>query len=519
MATSTVRAVVGARVSIMTDGKESHLAQHAKCEAYAEAQGWEVVGEISDLGESAISKSPWERPDLRSWLDRPEDWTALIFAKTDRVFRSAADCVRLAEFCKEHRKILVLVDDGIRLDFYNDDSTRDPFAAAMSKVFLILASVFAEIEGQRFRQRALDRVTQFRHQPRWSHGVPPYGMQVVDRPEGGKCLAHDAEAQRVLHDIAARLLAGDSLTRIVTLLNDTGVPSPAERLRQRTGKPLRGSKWTIVSLTAILSSPATMGVKLAKGKPVLDASGEPVLVGPASFDPDTWGRIQLELAQRKQSGTRRRHSTNPLLGVAKCGVCGKNMRQLIQTGKSNRYYLCGASPKACPGVLVNADDAEERVESAFLHVHADRKIQTRVWQAGSDHSAELDQVERTIAALREDREMGLYATETDEIVFRGQMSSLVSKRAQLASQPVVKAGWIQVESDKTYGQVWNASTPEEKRTMLVDAGVRLDVTDRFHYGTYIDLDRALGEGASGKELYDEIERRAAIERARWGVPD
>ena len=78
--------------------------------------------------------------------DQAEDWDALIFAKTDRVFRSANDCVKLAEWCREHRKILVLVDDGIRLDYFNPEDAKDAFAGAMSKVFLILASVFAEIE-------------------------------------------------------------------------------------------------------------------------------------------------------------------------------------------------------------------------------------------------------------------------------------------------------------------------------------------------------------------------------------
>jgi hypothetical protein len=48
----------------------------------------------------------------------------------------------------------VLVDDGIRLDYFNPEDAKDAFAGAMSKVFLILASVFAEIEGQRFVQRA-----------------------------------------------------------------------------------------------------------------------------------------------------------------------------------------------------------------------------------------------------------------------------------------------------------------------------------------------------------------------------
>jgi site-specific DNA recombinase len=194
---SDVRAVVGARVShVQGDEKTSHITQGSKGQGYAESQSWTVVGAFEDLDVSAIKLSPWDRPDLRDWLtDRADDWDALIFAKTDRVFRSAADCVKLAEWCREHHKILVLVDDGIRLDYFNPEDAKDAFAGAMSNVFLILASVFAEIEGQRFVQRARDRVTYLRGTDRWGYGVPPFGFKVVDHPSGtGKALAHDTAA-------------------------------------------------------------------------------------------------------------------------------------------------------------------------------------------------------------------------------------------------------------------------------------------------------------------------------------
>ncbi|BCP36429.1 hypothetical protein MINTMi198_17990 [Mycobacterium intracellulare M.i.198] len=184
-----IRAVVGARVSrVQGEEKTSHITQRGKGQAYAESLGWDVVGVFEDLDVSAIKMSPWQRPDLKDWLDKADEWDALVFAKTDRVFRSAADCVKLAEWCRNHKKILVLVDDGIKLDYYNPEDAKDAFAGAMSKVFLILASVFAEIEGQRFVQRARDRVTYLRDTDRWGGGTPPSGFrpshtrQVRERP-------------------------------------------------------------------------------------------------------------------------------------------------------------------------------------------------------------------------------------------------------------------------------------------------------------------------------------------------
>jgi site-specific DNA recombinase len=561
-----IRALVGSRVShVQGEEKTSHLSQRGKGEAYAESQNWTVVGSFEDLDVSAIKLSPWDRPDLKVWLtdEKADDWDALIFAKTDRVFRSANDCVKLAEWCREHRKILVLVDDGIRLDYFNPEDAKDAFAGAMSKVFLILASVFAEIEGQRFVQRARDRNAYLRGTDRWGYGLPPFGFKIVDHPSGaGKTLAHDTAAQAVLKDIAERFLAGGSLTGIVTYLNQAGVSSPADWHRQRSGKPIKGTRWAVDVLRMMLTNPTTQGIKTAApdrtaqrkrpvGKPILDAEGEPVRVGPPSFDSKTWERLQRELSLRATEPHKRRHTSNPLLGVAKCGCtgcsacgttlrrngadsCGKNMRQRSQTtpaGVTHRYYVCGASPSGCSRVSIIADHAEGLVADAFLHDHAGRKVRERIWRPGSDHSAELDETNRRIESLREDRAMGLYPTPEDEQTYRQQMKAQIAKRDELASTPVVRAGWVEVETDQTYGAVWPTAAPEEKRKMLTDAGVVLKVNPRGIGNmsatggplceTYSDLDKLLGDGTPVEPVElptdpDLDDRIAAQKRKRGG---
>jgi site-specific DNA recombinase len=519
-----VRALVGARVShVQGEEKTSHITQRSKGHGYAKSQGWTVVGAFEDLDVSAIKLAPWDRPDLKAWLtDRAGEWDALIFAKTDRVFRSAADCVKLAEWCREYHKILVLVDDGIRLDYFNPEDAKDAFAGAMSKVFLILASVFAEIEGQRFVQRARDRVAYLRNTDRWGYGLPPYGFQIVDHPSGkGKALAHDPDAQRVLHEAASRFLAGASWTGICSDFNTRGVLSPRDHHAARSGKPTKRSKWTVDNLRMMLMNPTTQGIKTTApnrnpnrkrpvGTPVLDENGEPVMVGPPSFDVETWERLQSEIASRTTEPRKRRHTTNPLLGVVKCGVCGKNMRQRSQTtpgGVTHRYYVCGASPRPCPGVSVIAAAAEERVEQAFLETHAERKVKARIWRDGSDHSAELDQTNRTIDRLREDRLIGLYDSPEDEQTFRQQMKTLIAKRDELAALPIVRAGWVEVETDETYAAVWPGATPEERRKMLTDAEIRLMVHKPNHLDLYEDITKLLGEGASPDELWRQRESR------------
>ncbi|EHB44162.1 Recombinase [Mycolicibacterium rhodesiae JS60] len=505
MPTPQVRAIVGARVSkVQGLEKTSHLTQRDKGEAYAESQGWSVVGTFEDLDVSAIKLSPWDRPDLKQWLsDRPDEWDALIFAKTDRVFRSANDCVTLAEWCKNNRKILVLVDDGIKLDYFSPEDAKDAFAGAMSKVFLILASVFAEIEGQRFLQRARDRVAFIKQTDRWGQGNPPFGYQIIKHPSGkGKALDLDPETQKILHRIAAELLDGRSLMSIATRLNKDGVLSPLGHYRKRTGSD-KGTdmRWTTSRVKWVLSRPIVQGLKMYKGKVVLDGDGEPVRVGPPSFDDEAWNQIQTELEKRSTGPRRKMFTSNPLLGVAKCRICGGNMQQVIKKNDdlTYRYYVCTRRPSPCPRVLVNADAAEELVSERFLAAHSQRRVKEKVWQAGSDHSAELEQTIATIESLREDRALGLFTSEADQQMYRQQMAALVAKRDALAELPVIKSGWIDVDTDRTYADVWETASVDEKRKMLTDAGAVLWVTNRNDYDTG-DFDALLGEGDTGKEF-------------------
>ena len=56
---AVIRALVGSRVSnVQGAEKTSHITQRGKGEAYAESQGWTVVGAFEDLDVSAIKLSP-----------------------------------------------------------------------------------------------------------------------------------------------------------------------------------------------------------------------------------------------------------------------------------------------------------------------------------------------------------------------------------------------------------------------------------------------------------------------------
>ncbi len=477
MTSPLVRAIVGARVShVQGPQKTSHLVQHETGGKYAAGQGWDVVGSFEDLDVSAVKTTPWQRPDLGPWLsERAHEWDALIVAKTDRLFRSAKDCVDLSHWAEQNRKILVFVDDGLRLDFHTPENERDPFSLAMTKVFLLLASVFAEMEGKQNVRRSQDRVRFLRQTDRWGWGVPPYGFVIVDHLSGkGKALDLDPEMQAVIHSVADRLIEGASLTGLVADLNDRGVLSPRDVRRVRRGDAAKGDQWTVGKLQHILTSPATQGLKLVDSRPALREDGSAIRVGPPSFEPAVWDVLQRTMAERAGSPHTRRHTSNPLLGVGYC-QCGKSLAQRSVTTtakKTHRYYLCGGSPQRCSNRSFRADDAEELLEREFLRECGDLSVLRRVFVPGEDSSYELAEVNRTIEGLRQDRAAGLFPEREDELAYRAQMAALLGRRKELSARPTRAAGYDYVPTGQTYAEEWAARDAEGRRQLLVDAGVR-----------------------------------------------
>src|SRR5438874_13080869 len=136
MANEQLRALVGSRVSVKrksqrhkSSAKVSHLAQREIGYQKAAALGAEVIGYFEDLDVSA-AVSPFERPDLRDWLDmerRGPEWDVIVWSSLDRGFRDPRDAVDLARFCEKNCKGLVLAEQGIVLDYR-------PTADAMSRM-------------------------------------------------------------------------------------------------------------------------------------------------------------------------------------------------------------------------------------------------------------------------------------------------------------------------------------------------------------------------------------------------
>lgn len=511
-----LRALVGARVSVVQGPqKVSHLAQLETARKWAEAKGYKIVGQFEDLGVSA-EKRPEDRPDLGHWLtdEGAAKWDVIVWSKMDRAFRSTRHCVDFARWAEERHKVVAFADDGLTLDYR--PGVDKGIDSMMAELFVYLGSFFAQLELNRFKTRAQDSHRALRQMDRWASGVPPLGFKVVDHSSGkGKGLDTDETGKALLHAMARRLLDGWSFIRIAAWLNaayadprcgrkhvlgcecrDGAALTNMDRARVASGKPPKARPWSVNSVIDGLTSPRTQGLKMTgRGKramTVLDSEGEPIRLGPPTFDDATWKQIQ-DAAQLRRIGQRRpSKTTNPVLGVAVCGctgcpacgehedggICGSSLAQQITRKKLAsgemgewRTYRCGRTPLNCNGVSDRAEDVDFQLAHDFTYFRGDEAMTRRVFVPGEDHSAELEQVNATIERLRMESDAGLLTTPQDERLWMERLKAQVAKRDQLAAMPSRAAGWVTEEIGQTKREAWLAADEGERRQLYIDAGL------------------------------------------------
>lgn len=480
-----LRAVVAARVSVMKgDEKTSHIAQHETGVKFVRDQGWTVAASVEDLNVSAEKVSPFKRPDLSPWLTEESAhlWDVLVFTKIDRVFRSGWDCVELAKWCKEHKKILVFVDDGLNLNYRNINDPND-FESKMAELFVYLGSFFAQLEANRFKNRALDTHAFLRGTDRWTGGIAPDGFQIVAHPSGkGRALATDVERKSLLHTMALKMVKDHySFNGLATWLNEQGVMTNQDY--QRDPEKRRGINWTATEVIKVLTSPATQGLKATGStesktrKLVLDKEGSPIQLASPTFDdesPVSWEELQQAIARRRREPYRTKNAS-PLLGVCYCGNCERAAsvnNHTKKSGKVYRYYRCSRTPKPCPNARMRSEQVEAILEEEFLAELGNEYVSERIFVPAEDHTEELEKVKTVIAQLRQDRADGLIIGKEDEETYKSQMRTLLERRETLEQLPQRPAAWEYKATGETYAETWEKADMEERRRLLQDAGVK-----------------------------------------------
>lgn len=348
-------ALAALRLSCVTSATTSPSRQRDTIQLCAERLGFTLVAEASDLGVSARRTSPFERPSLSPWLQRPEAYEGVIWSHVDRAVRSMAHMVELVAWGRHHTRTLVFgmpEADPLVVTPQADGST--------IRRCMDLAHD-AEQEARTISARLSSSHEALRAAGRYGGGLIPFGYQKAPHPSGsGWCLIPDPEAAALVHMIVAHVHAGQSLIAIARELNSSEVPVPRDRHAQLQGRPTGGRRhgrdferfrWTSGTLSKVLRSPTLMGHRTHGGQTVRDTSGAPVLIGQPLLSDDEFRALQDALLTRSNGTRRPRSRTTALLtGVAYCDGCEGRMYFAVRKGYPYGDYMCRATARGevCP---------------------------------------------------------------------------------------------------------------------------------------------------------------------------
>jgi site-specific DNA recombinase len=113
------------------------------------------------------------------------------------------------------------------------------------------------------------------------------------------------------------------------------------------------------------------------------------------------------------------------------------------------------------------------VEEAILREIGDVPRRERVYVPGSDHTEALEAVQTALRAARREFDAGLYSGSEDEYFERIQRLS--ERREELEKLPKEPSGFQFRDVGETYGQAWQRMDVAERRTLLLDSGIRVAV--------------------------------------------
>lgn len=236
--------VLYARLSVTKEESVSIARQLQSCRRYAEARGWDVVGQFIDDGVSATANRPEDRKGWSALL-ASNAFDAVVIWKVDRLARRVLDFLHADETLQQRGAGLVAVEDPIDM------------TSPQGRAFAVMLAVFGEMEAEAIRARVRAARAQLIKDRRFPGGAIPYGYRSIANPEGpGRVLAKDPERVGWLTDAVRMALRGTSVNAITTWLTNQGAPLPIGKRTRR----IAGEVWNRQTVDGLLRNPILGGM-------------------------------------------------------------------------------------------------------------------------------------------------------------------------------------------------------------------------------------------------------------------
>lgn len=418
-----MRALGATRLSHKTDESTSIERQTEQVTLTARIRIDELIHITQDTDISG-SVSPFLREGLGPWLTdqkKIDQWDVLIVAKVDRLTRSLSDFDDLVGWLDRNGKTLVSVSESLDLSTSN------------GRMFANLLAMFAQFERERMSERRKEAADKISENGWWAGFGHPYGTRPV-KVDSHWELEINPDTYARLEQIAYEILRGHSVSSIAKMLDATKVPTPAG-----------GKEWRQNTIRDMFTNE----------KCVLES--------------DLLGRVLEALDTTKTPWTKRGDAAL-LLNVAHC-ICGAQFhsKRYESKGRLYQYYDCSArcGERRIPMVMLENVIEDIMTNAARPVGYAGYPVWRKIVQ-GKSVKSELLKIERKLHAL-----------DWDALDFHARQDELLAERKRLqdSQSEQSKITYEEVQG-MTVGAYWLTLDKQSKRQLLLEAGLKVHVTER-----------------------------------------
>ncbi|ODS03608.1 hypothetical protein AUC71_00650 [Methyloceanibacter marginalis] len=327
-------------------------AQREACEAFIASQrheGWQALTAHYDDG--GYSGGTMDRPALKRLLD---DIAAgkidiVVVYKIDRLTRSLFDFAKIVEIFEAKAVSFVSVTQAFNT------------TTSMGRLTLNVLLSFAQFEREVTSERIRDKIAASKQKGMWMGGAVPLGYDAIDRKL--KVNAEEAKTVRLLFTLYLKL---GSVRALHAECHRLGLKTKERTLLD--GRRIGGKPVSHGHLYLILSNRLYIGRIPHKGR---SYEGE----HEAIIDPETWEKVQAQLATNAGRQRGRTSSKHPSL-LAGLLFTAEGVpftpSHAVNHGRRYRYYIERSLLK--PGA------ATERKTSSPANYESEDGLQARGWR-------------------------------------------------------------------------------------------------------------------------------------------
>ncbi|MGD6754290.1 recombinase family protein [Streptomyces sp. BH105] len=485
--TPPLRAIGAVRLSVGSGGQTGDDTQKRRITKRADADEAVFVDFCEDIDVSA-SLSPWLRPSLGDWLNnRRDEFDVIYVLKIDRIARSIKDLCALLDWCDEHGKSLVSIEEGFDLG--------TEWGRTIAKILAVLAE--AELNSIKARIRASREA--MRAAGRWPGGLVPFGRVAV-KDGDGFTLALCPEYGPVLLEMIRLFMACKSFGVVADWLNAGSVPTPQDiariraaagtsttRLSEEKAKP-RGAFWTATSVQAVLNSRSLLGEYVrADGTIVRNPDGTPVMRSEPVLDEAEWTQLQDTMALVKY--TKGPSEVSPVRGLMFCDgsdydhplYWARGGKKVIKPARIRCQGHRPSGKKPCPGHSWNAEKLYTLIGATLKAQIGAAPVMERRTSVDDSRAVRIAVLDARADQLMKEHRAG----KLSRAEYRRLEDEVLDEREALTNAPAAKPVEAWTTTGQTYAEWWDAATRDERREKLISWGVKVfagPLGVRFEYG-------------------------------------